>query len=129
MFRENKTLAKRILSENEYIFHTGIDGSDLIAKIEENTIPLEKMWAEEVRRNNGNKNINLRMSNEYVFERSKILIRKTGEGINATFGEKSRKTFPHLTQGKILQLPIPQIFATTLHHPRSNNANPNQATQ
>ncbi len=27
----------------------------------------------------------------------------------ATFGEKGRKTFPHLTQGKVLQLPIKKI--------------------
>jgi type I restriction-modification system DNA methylase subunit len=87
-----------------------------------------------------------------LYRGDKILIRKTGEGINATFdnqnyyviqviyvlkskyenlhplyllsiinskvalywyhatfGEKGRKTFPHLTQGKILKLPIPQI--------------------
>jgi len=31
---------------------------------------------------------------------------------HSTFGEKGRKTFPHLTQGKILQLPIPQIPLT-----------------
>jgi len=36
-------IAKRILPENEYIFRTSIDSTDLFAKIEENTIPLEKI--------------------------------------------------------------------------------------
>lgn len=36
-------MSKRILPENEYIFHTGLDGADLISKIEQNTITLEKI--------------------------------------------------------------------------------------